>query len=542
MMPPEGTAMDEWLSTRQAAALLGVSTATIYRMEKRGLVVSARTPGGQRRFRRTDLETYRDMSAGIRAPQNPSIHRRTGPGSTPPLVSEQLYFPLYGKPTTHQAAALRPHGTALARSARHDLGDSYGERAGDIRQWLEEWEFRGSHTKTYTHGFHAYPAMFIPQVARKLLLAFTHEGDTIADIFCGSGTALVEARLLGRHAVGVELNPLAVLIARAKTTPIEVETLHAALRQVSDTCRRSPLVPVAFSPSSNLAFWFPPAISAKINSIKQAILGLSDDGLICFFYVALSEVIRRASLTKHAEFKLVRDKNKVENGVRLDVYGAFMEAAMASVAAMGDFVRDASNATTTVIHGDSTTDVGIADESLNMVLTSPPYGDSRTTVAYGQFSRLPAQWFGLLPDDAKDIDRTLLGGDADAPIDDPVGGRSDTLRRSVALIAEQDVRRARDVVTFYRDLYRALERAVRYLKGGGYFAVVIGNRTVKGITLRTDLIISELCDPLGMTTHALLFRAIPNKRMPLENSPTNIPGMKAKTMHRESIVVMRKRP
>jgi hypothetical protein len=72
------------------------------------------------------------------------------------------------------------------------------------------------------------------------------------------------------------------------------------------------------------------------------------------------------------------------------------------------------------------------------------------------------------------------------------------------------------------------------------FVVVIGNRTVKEINLKTDIIISELCEHLGFTTHGILYRSIPNKRMPLENSPTNVPGAKGKTMHKESIVIMKK--
>ena len=67
--------------------------------------------------------------------------------------------------------------------------------------------------------------MFIPQVARRLLETYSKEGDTVCDIFCGSGTALVESKLLGRHAYGIDLNPLAVFLAKAKTTPINPKKL-----------------------------------------------------------------------------------------------------------------------------------------------------------------------------------------------------------------------------------------------------------------------------------------------------------------------------
>src|SRR3989338_5309312 len=94
-----------------------------------------------------------------------------------------------------------------------------------IRRIDYSWDYRGEKTKTYTHGIHTYPAMFIPQVARRLLENYSQAGETICDIFCGSGSALIESRLLGRNAYGIDLNPLAIFLAKAKTTPINPSTL-----------------------------------------------------------------------------------------------------------------------------------------------------------------------------------------------------------------------------------------------------------------------------------------------------------------------------
>ena len=76
--------------------------------------------------------------------------------------------------------------------------------------------------------------MFIPQVARKLIQVFSSEGETVCDIFCGSGTTLVESSLLNRNSIGIELNPLAVLIAKVKTTPIDPQTLTNSLKLILD--------------------------------------------------------------------------------------------------------------------------------------------------------------------------------------------------------------------------------------------------------------------------------------------------------------------
>lgn len=71
-----------------------------------------------------------------------------------------------------------------------------------------------------THNFYRYPARFSPAFARAVILAFSQPGDTVFDPFMGGGTTLVEASVLGRKAVGIDINPLAVFVTKAKTTPL----------------------------------------------------------------------------------------------------------------------------------------------------------------------------------------------------------------------------------------------------------------------------------------------------------------------------------
>jgi site-specific DNA-methyltransferase (cytosine-N4-specific) len=69
----------------------------------------------------------------------------------------------------------------------------------------------------YTHSFHPYPAKFPPTVVNDLLSEYTELGDIVIDPFCGSGTTLVECRILGRNAIGIELNPVGALISKSKS-------------------------------------------------------------------------------------------------------------------------------------------------------------------------------------------------------------------------------------------------------------------------------------------------------------------------------------
>jgi hypothetical protein len=69
-----------------------------------------------------------------------------------------------------------------------------------------------------SHGWHRYVGRFPPHLIRALINHFgARKGETICDPFAGSGTALVEARLLGLKAVGVEVCPLSCLISRTKS-------------------------------------------------------------------------------------------------------------------------------------------------------------------------------------------------------------------------------------------------------------------------------------------------------------------------------------
>ncbi len=402
----------------------------------------------------------------------------------------------------------------------------------------ESWDFRTADTKEYTHCFHTYPAMMIPQIARKLLNQYGVEGEWLLDPYCGTGTSLVEASLFGMHSVGCDINPLVRLIATTKLTPILLKTLDTELNKLNDIlfqvefrAGKAPEVPIPKIP--NLNYWFSQEVIKSLAYLVNCINKIEDQAVRNFITVAFSETVREVSYTRTSTFKLHRmPAEKLEN-FNPDVFGIFRKKLNRNRQGLAAYLEKRKDVETSVC------DTNTANGELpmprplggyNLVITSPPYGDSHTTVAYGQFSRLSAEWLGL--PNARKIDRLAMGGQnsRETLVDTPVSSAIDKIRSI-------DEKRALEVAAFYIDLERSISSVVKTLSPRSTICYVVGNRRVKDIRLPTDEFVVFAFGKHGFSHKETIVRNIPNKRMPLKNSPSNVPGQTSTTMHEENIVI-----
>ncbi len=408
-----------------------------------------------------------------------------------------------------------------------------------------DWDYATADTKTETHCFHTYPAMMIPQIARRLISMFGRCGMTLLDPFCGSGTTLVEARMAKLNAWGIDINPLALLIARAKTTLLDITSLqrHAlglldGFEQDRQRIGKDPdfaPIPTFF----NLDYWFKPSVSRQLSALHQRILAIQDTAICEFFRVPFSETVREASYTRNGEFKLFRipeDKLEQHNP---DVGAMFFSKVARNLRGMAQLTQQTKGSTwVKILQEDTRHQTSVSSNSIDLVITSPPYGDSRTTVAYGQFSRLSLQWLGLSWEDIRNIDSRLLGGRRVVTLE--AAAQTPTLRKILDQVAKEDEKRALDVANFYYDFAQCLNELCRVCKLDAKACFVVGNRTVKRIPIPTDRILIEIAERCGFKYVDRFYRNIPNKRMPHKNSPSNVPGDLGKTITREHIVILKK--
>ena len=402
----------------------------------------------------------------------------------------------------------------------------------------ESWDFRESDTKEYTHCFHTYPAMMIPQIARKLLSQYGIKDGWLLDPYCGTGTSLVEASLFGMHSVGCDINPLVRLIATTKLTPICLSTLDETLNRLNDDLFqikfRNDAVPDAPIPNIlNLTYWFSEEVIKSLAYLRAWVNDVEDEAVRNFILVAFSETVREVSYTRNGEFKLYRMPTDKLKEFKPDVFGIFSKKLSRNRQGLAVFLEkqkdvEASVSDANSVQGELPMPRPIG--GYDMVITSPPYGDSHTTVAYGQFSRLPAEWIGL--PNARKVDKLAMGGmrSKETLVDSPVSAAVEKIR----LI---DEKRAGEVSAFYIDFQRSINSIARACSRHATICYVVGNRCVKGVMLPTDEFVVDAFRQHGFVHKNTIIRNIPNKRMPKKNSPSNIAGETSTTMHEENIVV-----
>lgn len=268
-----------------------------------------------------------------------------------------------------------------------------------------------------------------------------------------------------------------------------------------------------------------------LTRLRQSIFKIEDRIVKDFFKVAFSDTVRRVSKARYDEFKLVRKKESDS----INVLKVFEETALKNIGLLTQFYENLPPTKTNLIleERDILNEIPLEDESVDLVITSPPYGDSRTTVAYGQFSKLPLRWLGI----EKDVDKISLGAKIrEIHYNLP----SEILFEYIEKIAVEDERRAKEVFSYYEDLYSSIRIISRKVKKNGFVCFVVGNRKVKGVELPTDKISVDFFSAEGFEHQITIVREISRKRMPHKNSPSNIKGMKDETMKYEYIVILKK--
>lgn len=410
---------------------------------------------------------------------------------------------------------------------------------------MNKWDFIEVNTKETSQGFHTYPAMLVPQIASELLFEYGKKAKLLFDPFCGTGTTLVEANIKGINAIGTDLNPLARLISKVKTTRIDIQTLDLFIKDFYDYLfdfrfNFSKHNSVTLPSFKNINYWFSKNTINDLEIIRNFINNIKEEQIKDFFKVSFSQTIRNCSWSRKNEFKLYKmDKKKIKF-FKPDVFSTMEKILSRNRSGLISFSEKTINNVSSIVYDFNSVnfipkDI-IPNNTVNIIITSPPYGDSQTTVAYGQYSRLTNQW--LESDDPFSLDKQLMGG---IKCRTDISFPSRSLNYCISKIKKINKSRSQDVVSFYNDYMKSIYNASKVIRRKGFACYIVSNRCVKGITLRTDKITREFFEQVGFYHIDTIERKISNKRLPRKNSPTGIIGETKTLMNKEYIVIMQKK-
>jgi site-specific DNA-methyltransferase (cytosine-N4-specific) len=336
-----------------------------------------------------------------------------------------------------------------------------------------DWNFWNAETDHLTHGIHRYSGKFIPQIAAQAIELLTKPGELVLDPYCGSGTALLEAAVSGRRAIGNDLSPLAILIARVKTTPVapsELDHLCQTMAGVVSDLEVGDLLSRGADAVEDwrlqddwFAKWFSEPVLGDLVTIDHAIQALESDNLRNAARVAFSDVLRRSSNAHQGYPNVMFDRR---GGPRPRPGKPFLKALRSVCSAIASLEPFAARlAGVKVISGDAA-DLPIDSETVDAVIAHPPYVGS---IPYAEYGALSLKWLGH---DPKQLDKVLTGGQ----------------------------RQSKHVLTRFEIGYqKMLESSYRVLKPGRSIFLLVGNPTIKG-----DLV--DLADITVTRAEAVGFR------------------------------------
>ncbi len=400
----------------------------------------------------------------------------------------------------------------------------------------DKYDFIGQSYASVYPNLHKYPATMLPQIGIEILKELEIKGGKLLDPYCGSGSSFIAGLDCGISEMdGFDINPLAVLISRAKFTKVDSLKVTSCKQNLRNSIyefikKEENLKNLEIPNFYNINFWFSDIALKNLSVIKYFLNKIKNKDLRRLFLIPFSETIRECSYTRNHEFKLYKMKTEDILNFNPDVFGLYFDKLNRTIEIYQKYYLPRLSAVKIDVDSHS---FKKRKKYYDVVLTSPPYGDSKTTVAYGQFSMFSNQWLGI--DYSRKIDSLLMGGRTTKTL-----YTKGMIASSISDISKESYKRALEVSSFYHDLEQSIYKIADSVKKGGTIIYVVGNRRVKNIQLPTDQFIAEKFEEQNFTHLFTYERLLGNKSMPLQNSPTNQKNQRLSTMTQEYIVVCEK--
>lgn len=272
-----------------------------------------------------------------------------------------------------------------------------------------------SEETTYgAHGLFPYDAKFMPQYPRTFIRFLSKKRDTVLDPMCGSGTTLIEAILLGRNALGMDIDPLAKKLTKVCTTPIEDSKLKILERDFINrlnTCKsESCEMKYSFDFIPNYDLWFRKDVLRDIFFIRDMVERyIQDKDLQDLAQIALARIVKDVSNVDPRDIFPEINHDKPIN-LDADVFESYLRSLKYSIRKIRSFTKDYDRKkSTAAIIGSDARKIDLPDSAVDLIVTSPPYAYA---MDYARIHKLVFySIFGMSNDDILTLSRKYVGTD-----------------------------------------------------------------------------------------------------------------------------------
>ena len=363
---------------------------------------------------------------------------------------------------------------------------------------------------------HPFPARMAPGIALDVLSA-AKRPLRVLDPMMGSGTVLAVARSKGHHAMGVDIDPLAVLISRVWTTAMDPDEIRdkaaevlAGARAVFASLPTRDAYPQRADRDTRrfVAYWFDDYARRQLASLATAIGRVRDDHVRDALWCAFSRLI----ITKQAGASLAMDlahsrPHKVFERAPIKPFRRFLAAVERIVGNCIDSGSEGRGPAARTREGDAR-DLPLSDGSADLVLTSPPYLNA---IDYVRCSRFSLVWMGHSVGELRQTRAECVGAEAKNPAaeDDP---HVRSILHELKLPSPLPDRITAFLRRYIYDMKLAVREAARVLAPGGRAVYVVGENTIRGAFIRNSLIVSRVADLAGLSLHGRHVRVLPRNR------------------------------
>ena len=419
-----------------------------------------------------------------------------------------------------------------------------------------------------SHNFHSFPAKFPPQLPRKFIQGLTEAEEVVIDPMVGSGTTVVEAYLSGRRAIGLDIDPLALLVSKVKVIPLDIEQIA---RLGSEILRRARTL--ATEEQTELKerlrvrwdartrkfvnYWFAAETQIELLALIMEIEKLEDEAVRAFFKLVFSAIIitksggvslafdlahtrpHRAKVVYSSDGDIVSGHDLIDSpSSRVKFLTKTLRSPLQEfekrfrqnleglhMVRVGAFQPQVS-------FGDAQS-LPLDEESVDLIVTSPPY--AANAIDYMRAHKFSLVWMGFPIRDLGQKRKEYIGGEAVTGIDyEALPGEAAEV---VADVASVDEKRGQVLHRYYSEMTRTLREMFRVLKSGKAAIVVVGNSTMRGKDTQTHACLADIGRSIGFDVPRIGIRHLDrDRRMMPAGARVDSESQIQQRMHEEYVI------